>query len=72
MSSIEHDPGVSGWSEVGEWAAGALRSLATIAVSALVVWIAVFAITETGLLQRPAPERHSPAESSPFPQIAYG
>ncbi len=72
MSSIEHDPGVSRWSVAGQWTAGALRSLATIAVSALVVWIAVFAITETGLL-RPAPAQpHSPAGSSPFPQIAYG
>jgi hypothetical protein len=72
MSSFEHNLGVKRRSNAGQWAAGALRSLATIAVSALVVWIAVSAINETGLL-RPAPaEPHSPAGGSPFPQIAYG
>lgn len=73
MSSVDHSLGVKRRSEVGQWAAGALRSLATIAVSAFVVWIAVSAINETGLLQRPAPAQpHSPAGNSPFPQIAYG
>ena len=73
MTNIEHNLGVKRRSEVAQWAGGALRSLATIAMSALVVWIAVSAINETGLLQRPAPAQpHSPAGNSPFPQIAYG
>ncbi len=73
MSSFEQDAGAPGRSNIGQWAAGALRSLATLALSALLVWFAVFAVNETGLLQRPAPaEPHSPAAGSPFAQVAYG
>lgn len=73
MNGFEHDIGVSRRSAAGQWAAGALRSLATIAVSALAVWIAVSAVNETGLLQRPEPAQpNSPARSSPFAQFAYG
>jgi hypothetical protein len=73
MNGFEHGLGVPRGSQLGQWTAGTLRSLATIAVSALAVWIAVSAINETGLLQRSAPAQpHSPAGSSPFPQVAYG
>lgn len=72
MNAFEHDLGASRWSEMGQWAAGALRSIATIAVSALVVWIAVFAINETGLLRPEPAQPHSPAGGSPFAQVAYG
>lgn len=73
MNGFEHDLGEVQSSEVWQWAAGALRSLATIAVSAFVVWIAVSAINESGLLRRPAPSQpHSPAGGSLMAQIAYG
>ncbi len=73
MSGFEHDLGVSRWSRAGQWAAGTLRSLMTIAASALVVWIAVFAINASGLLERPAQaEPRSPVGGSPFARVAYG
>jgi hypothetical protein len=73
MRRCELELGVARRSEAGQWAAGAVRALATIGLSALLVWIAVSVINDSGLLRRPAPApEHSPAGGTQVAQIAYG
>lgn len=73
MPGLEQDLLMERQSVARQWAAGAVRALATIALSALVVWIAVSVINDSGLLRRPAPApEHSPAGGTQVAQIAYG
>jgi uncharacterized protein (DUF697 family) len=59
-------------SGVGQWAGGTIRALAAIGLSALLVWIAVCVINDSGLLTPAPAQQHSPAGGSPFAQRAYG
>ena len=72
MSSLAK--GVRGtWrSQAGQWAGGTLKALATLALSALLIWIAVTVVTDSGLLTPAKPPQHSPSGGSPSGQVAYG
>lgn len=72
MSSFGHGLEISWRSEAGQWAGGALKALATIALSALMVWIAVTVVMDSGLLRPHTPQKHSPASVSPSAEVAYG
>jgi len=72
MSSLGQDAQVSWRSDAGQWAGGTLKALATLALSALLVWIAVSVVTDSGLLAPAKPRPHSPAQSSPSSEVAYG
>ncbi len=76
MSSLGQDAGGSWRSDAGQWASGTLKALGTLALSALLVWIAVSVVTDSGLLTpaepRAEPRQHSPATSSPSAEVAYG
>ncbi len=50
MSSFAREESRSRWIAARAWLAGALTSLAIIAVWALVIWLCVFAMTAWGLL----------------------
>lgn len=72
MSSLGQDAGVSWRSDAGQWAGGTLKALATIAVSALLVFIVVSVFIDSGLLTASEPVRRSPAVGSPSAAVAFG
>lgn len=72
MGSWGQGVGVLLRSNAGQWAGGTLKALATLALSALLVWIAVSVVTDSGLLTPAEPRQHSPAKSSPSAEVAYG
>jgi hypothetical protein len=72
MSSLRQDVGVSWRSDAGQWASGTLKALATIAVSALLVFIVVSVFIDTGLLTASEPVHRSPAVVSPSGEVAFG
>jgi hypothetical protein len=57
-------------SEAGQWAGGAMQALATIALSALMVWLLITAVNAAGLLPRPAP--HTPDAGDAYAERAFG
>ncbi len=72
MSSVNHRPRGARRLNAGQWAAGAFKALAAIGLSALVVWAAVAAVRDAGLLAPFAPEPPSPTGGGPFADRGYG
>jgi hypothetical protein len=73
MNGFQHDGWVLRRSGAGQWATGALKALATIAFSALLIWIAVSVVKDSGLLAPAASApADSPSEGSHFARHAYG
>jgi hypothetical protein len=72
MSSLGQGLEVSWRSEASQWAGGTLKALATIALSALMVWVVVTVVMDSGLLTTQTPEHRDPAAVSPSAEVAYG
>lgn len=72
MSSSGQDMGASWRSNAGQWAGGTLKALATLALSALLVFIVVSVFIDSGLLTASEPVQRSPAVGSPSAAVAFG
>lgn len=72
MSSNGQNVGALWRSDAGQWASGTLKALATIAVSAVLVFIVVSVFIDSGLLTASEPDQRSPAVGSPSAEVGFG